>query len=84
MSALAFDTHAYVKKLVAVGITEAQAEVFANEQVKLMETHLATKDDIADVRKDIVASEQRVTIRLGGTIMAASGLLFAAIKLFGH
>ena len=84
MSALAFDTHAYVKKLIAVGITEAQAEVVANEQVKLIETHLATKDDIADVRKDIVTSEQRVTIRLGGTIMAASGLLFAAIKLFGH
>jgi len=84
MSALAFDTHAYVKKLIAVGITEAQAEVVANEQVKLIETHLATKDNIADVRKDIVTSEQRVTIRLGGTIMAASGLLFAAIKLFGH
>ena len=46
MNALAFDTHAFVKRLTAVGMPEAQAEVLAEEQVRLIDERLATKEDI--------------------------------------
>ncbi|MBZ0091730.1 MAG: CCDC90 family protein [Sulfuricellaceae bacterium] len=42
MSIITFDTHAFVKKLKAVGFTEEQADVFANEQATLIED-MATK-----------------------------------------
>jgi hypothetical protein len=53
MSALAFDTHAYVKKLEAAGFTEHQAEVLAETQAELINDQLASKLDIENVRSDI-------------------------------
>jgi hypothetical protein len=47
MSAVAFDTHAFVKRLTSVGMPEAQAEILADEQVRLIDERLATKTDIA-------------------------------------
>ena len=47
MNAFAFDTHAFVKRLTAVGMPEAQAEALADEQVRLIDDRLATKEDIA-------------------------------------
>ncbi len=46
MTAARFDTHAFVKRLTAVGMPEAQAEVLADEQARLVDERLATKDDI--------------------------------------
>ena len=43
---IAFDTHRYVKRLIAVGMPENQAEVIADEQRALIEDQLATKQDI--------------------------------------
>ena len=53
MANLAFDTHKYVKRLTAVGMPEKQAEVIAYEQRSLIEDQLATKRDIAEVKRDI-------------------------------
>ncbi len=55
MESLAFDTHRFVKNLTSAGMPEAQAEVLANEQVRLIEANLATKRDIAEVKQDIAA-----------------------------
>ena len=41
-----FDTHAFVKRLTAVGMPEAQAEVLADEQARVIDERLATKDDL--------------------------------------
>lgn len=41
-----FDTHAYVKKLTAAGLPEAQAEVQAEAIAELVNDQLATKRDI--------------------------------------
>lgn len=64
-----------MKKLKAVGFTEEQAEVFANEQARLIEDKLATKNDLMklenNLRRDIRELEYRVIIKLG-TLMAAS------------
>ncbi len=76
MSAIAFDTHAFIKRLTAAGMPEAQAEVLAEEQAKLIETQLATKIDLELLKHDL-------TIRVGGMIMALGGIL-VAIKFLGH
>ena len=49
MNAVAFDTHRYVKRLVASGMPEAQAEVIASEQRDLIEDQIATKQDLKEL-----------------------------------
>jgi len=46
---ITFDTHAYVKKLKAVGFTEEQAETLATTQANLIDERLATKHDIKEL-----------------------------------
>ena len=76
VSAIAFDTHAFIKRLVHAGMPEAQAEVLADEQAKLIETQLATKTDLELLKHDL-------TIRVGGMIMALGGVL-VAVKFLGR
>ena len=52
-SSIPFDTHAFVKELIAAGVPEAQAEVHARVLGEMVVEHFATKDDIARVREDI-------------------------------
>jgi len=59
--AIAFDTHAYVKKLRSVGFTEDQAEVLASTQIDLIEKRLAMKRDVIDLKRDIVALRNELT-----------------------
>ncbi len=51
--AIPFDTLVYAKKLKSVGFTEAQAETLAESQAQLIESRLATKEDIELVRRDM-------------------------------
>ena len=53
--AIAFDTHRFVKNLIASGFSEKQAETLASEHVRLLEGNLATKADIATTKADIAA-----------------------------
>ena len=55
---------------------EAQAEVLADEQAKLIETQLAFKIDLEPPKHDL-------TIRVGGMIMALGGVV-VAVKFLGH
>ncbi|MBF0139283.1 MAG: DUF1640 domain-containing protein [Magnetococcales bacterium] len=61
---IAFDTHAYVKKLRDAGVDERQAEIQAEALVSMVEDRLATKQDmnalkrdLADIRKEMVTIE---------------------------
>ena len=85
MSTITFDTHAFVKKLKAVGFTEEQAEVFANEQATLIEDRLATKQDLARTREDLERAlkelEYRLVIRLGGMMVVSIGIVATLVKL---
>lgn len=69
MASIVFDTHAFVKRLTAVGMPEDQAEALADEQAKLIDERLATKDDLERL-------EQRLIIRLGGMM---GGMLVVAV-----
>ncbi|BGE85008.1 MULTISPECIES: hypothetical protein [Methylosinus] len=76
MSAIPFDSHAFVKRLISAGMPEGQAEVLAEEQAKLIETQLATKTDIELLKHEL-------TTRIGGMIVALGGVLIA-VKFFVH
>lgn len=54
-AAIPFDTHRFVRNLVASGFTEKQAEALADEHVNLINSNLATKTDIESIRADIEA-----------------------------
>jgi predicted phage-related endonuclease len=61
MSAIAFDTLKFAKRLKEAGFTEQQAEALADAEAEFIEQNLATKRDIADVKRDI--KELEVTLR---------------------
>lgn len=67
-----FDTHKYVKTLMATGFTQDQAEAMATGQLQLLEV-VATKDDL-------VLLEHRLLIKTGVLNAALAGLLFAALR----
>lgn len=71
MSAITFDTHKFVKQLTEAGMPLRQAEILAEEQTRLIDERLATKDDLERL-------ELRLTLRLG-TMMAASIAVVAAL-----
>lgn len=72
--AAALDTHRTVKRLKDAGFTESQAETVTDILRETRETELArlaTKDDLEILKRDL-------TIRLGGMIVVATGILLAA------
>ena len=84
-SSIAFDTHAFVKELTEAGMPEAQAEVLANSQAKLIDEKLATKQDLKELeerlRRDMKELEFRLTIRLGSMMVIAVGAVATLVKL---
>lgn len=64
MSTITFDTLKYVKQLESAGVPSLQAEAFVNAQRDILsealDTSLATKSDIRDVRTDVQAVKTEV------------------------
>ena len=92
MKAIAFDTLEFVKRLRAANFSEAQAEAMVEAIAAVVTEQLATKADIAELRRDLGAeiesvrreikeSEYRLTIRLGGMLAAAVAVVAALVKL---
>ena len=90
--AITFDTHAFVKRLCAVGFTEEQSEVFAEEQSRLIEGRLATKHDMEllrrdmkemeiNLRREIKEMELRLTLRMGGMLAVAVAVIVMLDRL---
>ena len=85
-----FDTLKFVEKLEAGGFTHQQAKAAAEAFSEATNQELVTKRDLERVelalRSDIEKLEMRMTIKLGGLIVAATGLLLAAIRYLpgGH
>lgn len=74
MSTLTFDTHKFIKRLTEAGMPLGQAEVLADEQTKLIDERLATKDDLKMM-------ELRLTMKLGALIAAGIGIVATLTKL---
>ena len=60
--AIQFDTHKFVKNLVASGFTEQQAESLANEQINLINSNLATKENIEQLRLETKADIEQLRL----------------------
>lgn len=57
---IAFDTHAYVKKLRDAGVDERQAEIQSEALVALVEDRLATKQDMYMLKRDLTDVESNL------------------------
>ena len=78
MTAVPFDTLKLADKLQASGFTPEQARGAAAALAEAVGgADLVTKEHL-DSR--LLAAEQRLTIRLGGTLVVAVGILLAAIR----
>ena len=77
MSVIAFDTHAFVKRLRAVGFTEEQAETFAEAQCDTVQ-QLVTRDDL---QRELRELEYRMIVKLGALMVAAVGIVATLSKL---
>jgi hypothetical protein len=89
---MAFDTLSYARRLKQAGVPEGQAEAMADATRELVTSDFASKGDIATLKADLAAVEQRVmtamdnlglrlTVRLGGLIAVGVAVLAALIKL---
>jgi len=75
MSSVSFDTHKFIRKLRESGMSDAQAEAVADAFREAQgEADLATKSDLREL-------ELRLTIKIGGMLVIAIGVLAAVLKL---
>lgn len=90
---MSFDTLTFARRLRSAGFTEAQAEALADANREMVVQDTATKDDIAVIKTEILALEQklhavienqtlRLTVRMG--IMLAAGLSIATALIKFH
>ena len=75
---LLFDTHSYVKRMMAAGFSERQAEAQAESMAELIDDRLASKQDLTDLEERLT---DRLTIRLGGMMVLAVGAVATLVKL---
>ena len=97
MATVIFDTYKAVSQLRAAGFDESQAAAMVTTICDVLGGNLATKEDIRDMatkedvaavrrematKADLHAQETRLTIRMGGMILGAVGLVLAILRLF--
>lgn len=74
MTTVTFDTLKFANELKKAGIPDSQAEAEARALANAIgEIDVATKRDLAKL-------ELRMTIKVGGMLMAVTGILIAAMK----
>ena len=89
---MAFDTLTYARRLKEAGFSDQQTEALAEATRDLAVQDFATKHDIAALKADIAALEQRfmaaldtlglrLTVRMGGLVAIGVAVLAAIIKL---
>ncbi len=78
MGTISFDTHTFVKRLTQAGMPEAQAEVLADSQAKLIDEKLATKHDLKELETRLT---HQLTIRLGSMLVVGIGVVATLVKL---
>jgi broad-specificity NMP kinase len=88
MATIAFDTLRFTKRMKDAGMSERQAEAEAEALAEIFAVNLkelATKTDLTRevdlLRRDMREMEQRMTIKLGGMMMAAIAIVATLVKL---
>ena len=91
MSAV-YDRHEYIKDLTGAGADQDLAEAIALGAVRVQESALATKEDMADLKmdmarleastkEDMAKLENRLTNKMYAAMVVQAGLIIALIKL---
>ena len=81
----ALDTRETAKSLTAVGFTDAQAEALTaavKQAVDIDLSNIATKTDIADLRREIADIKAERVKWVGGVGFAQVATILAVLKLF--
>ena len=78
--ATTFDTLKFVEHLEAGGFTHQQAKATAEAFAEAANQELATKTDIFGLRSEMLLMKQRMTVKFGSMMIAAVGLIIAAIR----
>ncbi|CAB4127696.1 hypothetical protein UFOVP93_34 [uncultured Caudovirales phage] len=73
MTAIAFDTLAYAKKMKELGFTEKQPEGQAEELAKIIDNQIATKRDLREWAYKIILS-------VGGMLVASVSILYNLLR----
>ena len=84
MSALIFDTHKFITKMTKVGMPQPQAEALAESNVEVMETTLATKQDLKDIEAKLTSKIEKAKIKTIGiitTIMVGLAAIMAYLQV---
>ena len=83
---LIFDTLQYANKLKAAGVSEKQAEVHAEAMAGLVDSRLATKQDLKELelctKQKLKELELNMIIKLGGIMVGGMSMLVVLMKLF--
>jgi len=81
MSTLTFDTLKFANRLKAAGVPDKQAEAEAEVLGEALEVNLKNLVTEDMLRRELLLLEQRITIKLGGIIAVAVGILIAVMRL---
>ena len=79
------DTHETVKRLTAAGFTDAQAEALTaavKQAVDIDLSNIATKTDVADVRREMADMKAELVKWVVGVGFAQVATILAVLKLF--
>ncbi len=80
MSTLIYDTHKFITKMTKAGMPQPQAEVLAESHVELMETTLATKQDLKDLKAELTGEMKDLRAELTGEMKDLEGKLTGEMK----
>lgn len=80
MSILVYDTHKFVTRMSKAGMPQPQAEVLAESHVELMETTLATKQDLKDLGADLTGEMKDLRVELTGEMKNLDDKLTGEMK----
>jgi len=82
---ITFDTLAYAKKLIAVGVPAQQAEVQAQALVEIVDEHLATKYDLKEMelalKRDMQEMKSDVIKWVTAILVAQAAIIAVLVKL---
>jgi hypothetical protein len=78
---MALDTLAYAKHLEHAGIERPHAEALAEAMNAHVLPDLATRPDLENLRRDLVAAMHQIQLQSIGIFAVLLGVLFAFIKL---
>ena len=71
---------ALYQALRSIDVPDDKATAVVDALETEMQTQLATKADLADIKADLAQLEVKLTIRMGVMLSAAVGVLLAAMK----